>query len=282
MSPKSGSWLHNNLNRHWKSYSQRLRQCQCRASADAVHKLRTATRRLLALIELLQCLAPHPSLKRLRKTLKYQLDNLDPLRDTQVMRQRIGDLIYDHPQLTNFLHHLYVEEQRLLIATDANLNHFGQSKLRRPLKKAIDRTHRALIHENIQQRLMTVIDRLYQSALERYHLSNPQQLDSLHALRISIKKLRYSLELTQSVLAPLPEPVHFKMQLYLDRLGDIQNAQVLEHTLNAYYVADYPETLHAFFHSHQQALINDYLAIQATLQEFWRADAQTPFPWDSQ
>jgi len=80
----------------------------------------------------------------------------------------------------------------------------------------------------------------------------------------------------------LPEPVHFKIQVYLDRLGDIQNAQVLEYKLNAYYQADFPETLRPFFHSHQQTLINDYLAIQATLQEFWRADAQTPFPWDSQ
>jgi CHAD domain-containing protein len=282
MSAKADSWLHTNLKRQWKSYSQRLRQCQHRASGDAVHKLRTATRRLVSLIELLQRLTPQPSLKRLRKTLKSQLDTLDQLRDTQVMRQGIGNLVYDHPELTPFLHHLYVEEQRLLMATDENLNHFGHRKLRRPLKKAIDRSYRALSHDTIQHRLITVIDTLYHIALERYQCSNPQQPASLHALRISLKKLRYSLELTQSVLPAMPDQVLFKIQTYLNKLGDIQNAEVLENTLNAYYDADFPKPLRQFFLSNHQTLINDYLAIQDTLHEFWRADAQQPFPWDTQ
>ena len=280
MNRHPGPWLRNNLERHWKSYRKRLRQCQHRASEDAVHKLRTTTRRLLALIELLQQLAPHPSLKRLRKTFKAQLDELDHLRDTQVMRQTISDLINEQPNLSDFLHHLYIEEQRLLIVTDVALNRFDQAKLRRPLQKAVDRCQRALAHQHIDQRLMTVIDTLYQSAMERHRHSDATQPATLHALRISIKKLRYSLELAQAVLPPLPDSLLPKIQDYLNKLGDIQNARVLQHALKTFYDADFPEALCHFLDPH--TLINDYLMTHDAFHDFWRADSQQSFPWETE
>jgi hypothetical protein len=67
-------------------------RCQAAFSAESVHDLRIAVRRMLALVERLQAIEPQPRLKKLRRDFKAQLDSLDDLRDTQVLLAELAAL----------------------------------------------------------------------------------------------------------------------------------------------------------------------------------------------
>src|SRR5215217_2026338 len=73
------------LEDRWKKYRKELKRCREELSFEAVHDLRTATRRILAIIQLLNSISPRPRLRKLEHSFKDQLDLFDDLRDTQVI-----------------------------------------------------------------------------------------------------------------------------------------------------------------------------------------------------
>ena len=72
------------LDRRWKNYRAELKRCRTEFSNEAVHDLRTAARRMLAFIQLLNYISPRPRLLKLNHAFKEQLDEFDDLRDTHV------------------------------------------------------------------------------------------------------------------------------------------------------------------------------------------------------
>ena len=87
------------LDSRWRSYRERLRQCQEKFSEEAVHELRVATRRLLAQFILLSCVAPSTALEKARRILKRRLAALGDLRDAQVQRLFIEEKAASFPEL---------------------------------------------------------------------------------------------------------------------------------------------------------------------------------------
>ncbi len=269
MPSSDGAWLNNTVGSHWQKYRKRLKSCRHQASEDAVHKLRISTRRMLGLIKLLQLLTPHASLRKLRKSLKAQLDGFDELRDIQVMRLEISATVTDLPELAPFLHHLHVTEQRLLMQTPAFIQTLSKQKLRRKLKKAGARCRRSLNGANISDKVLTVIDTLYQKALERHQVVDPSQPATIHSLRISVKKLRYTLELAQTLITDLPANHLQALQTDLTRMGEIQNSAVLLDTLNNFFDTDVPDSVRQHYLARQHTQLNDYLAHKDDLRAFF-------------
>ena len=85
------------LDARWKKLRAELKICRNEFSEEAVHDLRVATRRLLALFDLLRVLIPRKRVQKIRRALKDQLDELDDLRDTQVLLADISEFIQDIP-----------------------------------------------------------------------------------------------------------------------------------------------------------------------------------------
>src|SRR5262245_44734250 len=94
--------LSDSLAERWDKYRAQLKTCKDELSEEAVHDLRVATRRLLAVMDLLRILDPHPRVKKVRRVLKDQLDSLDELRDTQVMLVDISESMTEFPDLQRF------------------------------------------------------------------------------------------------------------------------------------------------------------------------------------
>ena len=94
------------LEQRWKNYRAELKRCRAEFSNEAVHDLRVATRRMLALIQLLNSISPRPRLQKLTRAFKYQLDEFDDLRDTQVILAEISEILQELPQLQDFQKHL--------------------------------------------------------------------------------------------------------------------------------------------------------------------------------
>src|SRR5687767_12035861 len=93
------------LDKRWKKYRAELKRCRAEFSNEAVHDLRVAARRMLALIQLLNSIAPRPHLQKLNRAFKNQLDEFDDLRDTQVILAEISETIKELPQLQKFQYH---------------------------------------------------------------------------------------------------------------------------------------------------------------------------------
>ena len=87
------------LDSRWRSYCEQLRHSQQQFSEEAVHQLRVATRRLLAQITLLSCVAPSAALEKARRILKRRLAALGDLRDAQVQRLFIEQKAVSFPEL---------------------------------------------------------------------------------------------------------------------------------------------------------------------------------------
>src|SRR5512138_3477113 len=73
------------LDQRWKNYRAELKRCRAEFSNEAVHDLRSAARRMLALSQLGISVAPRPRLERLNRAFKDQLEEFNHLRDTPLV-----------------------------------------------------------------------------------------------------------------------------------------------------------------------------------------------------
>lgn len=274
-----GDWLAEAVASQWQQYRKRLQACRHQASEDAIHKLRTSIRRLLALIGLLQFLLPQPELDKLRKALKAQLSEVSELRDIQVMRLETSALITEFPQLEPFLHQLHLRELQLLIQLPTMMAAWRSGKSSRKINKIIARCRRHALAEPLSAQIMACIDDFFLLAKQREAMLETCDLKSFHKLRIAIKKLRYSLELSAELLPAFPEHHLSIIKTYLDYLGDMQNATVYLAALNDALGAEVPEAISKHIQQRQQDLLTAFLAQKHLLASFWRQDADHALPW---
>ncbi|WP_367154990.1 CHAD domain-containing protein [Methylomonas sp. HYX-M1] len=268
------------LERHWAKHLSRLQACRNQASESAVHKLRISLRRLLAFIELLQILAPDPALRKLRKDLKSQVDGFDELRDTQVMLADLLDL-NALPEIAPFLAYLRANERRLLAAIPRQLHVLDSNSQELLLAKVQKRVLPALREMNLPRACLAAIDAVYAVALQRYRAIDAQQPQTLHKLRIALKKLRYLLITASELLPPLPDGHLASLQTYLTLLGDIQNSCVRREYLNRYFGHQPPPALAEIFAERHQLLLDAFWLERPKIATFWRLSDKHPWPWDN-
>ena len=91
-----------------------LERCKVEFSNEAVHDLRIAVQKAMGIVQLLNSMFPRARLQKINEAFEAQLDDLDGLRDTQVILAEISETIQELPQLHNFhKHQRMVEEKKL-------------------------------------------------------------------------------------------------------------------------------------------------------------------------
>lgn len=276
-----GKKLLHALDSLWVKYQKRLTDCNYQPTEDAVHKLRISLRRLLALIELLKSLSPHPSLQKLRKNLKTQLDAFDELRDTQVMLLEITAKQESLPELLPFSQQLQLNEQRLLAQTPTILETLDKAKLQARLNKAHCHLSHTFGKTSLIPQILTVIDDTYQVAMQRYLAIDVTQPDTIHRLRIAVKRLRYMLEAGQTLLPPMPQNHIEQLQAYLTRMGEIQDSSVLLRNLKAFFGGQMPTSIQGYYQHRHSTILSAFISKREQIEQFWRPSANQAFPWES-
>ncbi|WP_020482955.1 CHAD domain-containing protein [Methylomonas sp. MK1] len=269
MQNTGGKLLLDALERHWRQYRKRLKACRQSANEDNVHELRVSTRRLLALIELLQALAPQNTLLRIRKSLKKQLDGFDQLRDTQVMLFESAKSLPILPELEPFLAHMHRCEQRLLLENQSFIASLYQPKLRRKLKKAGKYFKTQTADIDLELAVSSAVHDIYGVVTNRYQKLDPANPASIHHLRIAVKKLRYTLLATQSVDSEIAKTELNRLKNYLTCMGNIQNSVVLLNTMEAFFKHKIPVTIKQHYSQQQQELVNTFINQRESIIEFW-------------
>jgi CHAD domain-containing protein len=274
--------LLNALEQRYDKYLKERKRCKEEFSEEAVHDLRVATRRLLAFIELLRALVPQPRLQKLHKAFKVQLDNLDDLRDTQVMLAEISEMIETLPTLKPLQKSLQKQEQRLLKHAARDIRSFKLKEVATRLDKVRALVAAPNFAAELTARLFSVVDDIFETVSQRKGRVDPAQPASIHRVRVAFKKFRYMIEIIHPILPRFPQSHLKRMHAYQTLMGDIQDAEVLLHTVREFATAHAsydPQAVVNFYEHHHAAVIATYIENMNELAYFWRATPESDFPW---
>jgi CHAD domain-containing protein len=272
------------LDQRWKNYRVELRHCRSEFSNEAVHDLRTAARRMLAIIWLLNSISPRPRLQKLNRAFKDQLDEFDDLRDTQVVLAEISETLQELPQLQAFQDYLQGVEKGLLKTLRKKLkiiDLFDVSKRIRRLRESL----KAEADSNGDLVLQTVqaVDDAFLIAKQRQNWINPAQANTIHRVRIAFKTFRYMVEIVHPLLHDFPSGNLKQMHDYQSLMGEIQDVEVIMQALaDAPMQASSfdPEPVRYYYELCHAQAISAYMQSMNQLDTFWRPAPDQPFPWE--
>ncbi|MCC7449570.1 MAG: CHAD domain-containing protein [Anaerolineae bacterium] len=209
-------------------------------ASDPIHDMRVATRRLRSALALFSPFYHKHTIKPFRKTLAKVADALGAVRDMDVFRHKTKDYAESLPEaareglqplLDDTQHRIDEAYQTLIDTLDSHsYQHFLTAFadfVTTPEKGA-----RAFADEDqpvpylVRHVIPPLIYEKY-AAVRAYEtgLANAP-LDTLHALRIETKRLRYALEAFAEVLGPEAKQVIDAAKALQDHLGDLQDARV--------------------------------------------------------
>ena len=271
------------LENRWQTFRSELKRCQKEPGEEAIHDLRVATRRLLALVDMLSAFSPHRRLGKLRGAFKDQLDDLDNLRDTQVMLVEVTETLGNLPGLAPFQAYLIKREKRLLRSTAKDVKSFKS----RGIRKRLDSTHKALLKAekgiNQQMELLQIVDDAYETTLRRFQSIEPAQPETIHRVRIAFKKFRYMVEIVHPLIPNFPDNNFKHMRAYQDMMGDIQDLEIFLSVFDDFADKDAsydPEPVRRFYQQHHTEAVNAFVEGMHQINTFWRPAPDSPFPWE--
>ncbi len=198
---------------------------------DPVHDLRVALRRCRSLADGLMVLDPDPSWKRMKKAGKKLFQALGELRDMQVMQEWIeklsgtGDITdpaAGDPVAVKLLEHVHAREAECKQRAFKDLHQFDRKQWRqwsRTLPKRAARVRPgSVVYLHLALEKWTAAYDLHKQALR----SRSQV--ALHALRIGIKRFRYTVE---NFLPRQHEQWGNDLKELQDLLGEVHDLDVL-------------------------------------------------------
>jgi len=269
------------LDRRWNRYRRQYKRCQKHCSEKSVHQLRVETRRVLALLDLLEVALPSSALDFARKGLKSLFKKFSKLRDTHVQ----GNAVHQHlplfPEAAPFNSWLAKQEKRLV---DRASTEIKRAKLRK-VKKAIetvqtdllDLTRRGSESDLAAKKLIAAAAQAYQEAHTLKVRIDPADSQTIHRTRVAFKNFRYTVELLRPVL-PGATPGRLKaMQAYQTLMGRVQDVEVLTATFDRFCKRHPKKTRTIQIYRHhleceRAARISDYLLHRDRLDRFWPLD----------
>lgn len=271
------------LETRWKKFRAELKTCRADFSEEAVHDLRVATRRLLALFDLYRSILNHIRIQKIRRALKEQLDDLDDLRDTQVMLADISEFIQDLPSLQTFQKRLQKNEKKHLRKTRKRIQSRDPSQLKKRIEK-ISAMLADLPAELLREQILTATDERFARVLQAHDAVDLENIPSIHKLRIAFKKFRYTIEIINPLLTNFPATNFERMHAYQSMMGDIQDLEVASQTFAELTDASQPdlEPVTNHYASRLRTAVFRFVEDKGEAFTFWRNTPDQPFPWEKQ
>jgi len=282
LKPDIARLLPDALENGWGNYHLELMRCRQEASIDAIHDLRVATRRMLAIIQLLNSISPRPRMRRMIRLFKDQLDQLDQVRDTQVVLAEVVKISEELPQLKEFQTHLQSIEGKLLRDLPKKIDKFETSRIARQLlriRESIDEQK----NENVELQVMQAVDDAYLLTRQRLGLVDLAHPGTIHRVRIAFKSFRYMLEIIHPVVRGFPAGYLKRMNHYQSLMGEIQDAEVFIQTFgdfSKHASVPEPEPVRRYYGRRHAQAISAFVEEIHQLDTFWCPAPDQPFPWE--
>jgi CHAD domain-containing protein len=217
----------------WKNFSEAWKKARGKASEKSVHHLRVSARRLIAILELTHSLSKKGVIPKSQKRFKKVLKRMGPLRDVQVQLQGISHL-KQSGLIVDFKRTLERRERREIEAIQDDLRSRTKRRLNEGVKDV--RTEFARLDEKLDDaRVQQTVERALKSRQNEFMRKgrqfDPSNGETLHEMRIALKKLRYTLEAAQPVLGNSATERVREMQGFQQLLGDTRDTELLRNEL---------------------------------------------------
>jgi CHAD domain-containing protein len=215
---------------YWDQLRRSWKDVRRDASEASIHDLRVASRRLGAALGLVESILQEVSASKARRRLKKLMEKLGPLRDVQVQigivkkwRRKGGvekfkELLQRTERRESGRIHRYLSADRKGGIRQA-LKAF-EGKASKPLKEMPAETIKARIEESLNTQRADL-----EVARKNLVRTDPK---SLHALRRTARKLRYSLEAASSAIGAAPEAEVHRLRQLQTSLGHQRDLQILK------------------------------------------------------
>lgn len=269
-------WLERTIRKQWKGYRKGLKQCQAELTEEAIHDARVEARRLLSSVELLAGFIPAALVKRLERGIKRQLDVFGGLRDTQVQLRLAAEMRQSFPAARPFCAYLRRREERLIKSTRREVKRIKVRRLGKLLaacRAEAEARRKKCAPEKAVARLLRSVGRAFARASQLRARIDPRDTATIHRTRVAFKKFRYMVETLMGFL-PAPDRAYREaMHHYQTMMGDIQDAEVLQQTLEKYLqkqaAPEAAQLLRAEVLRRRQRLIETYLSAAGQMRGFW-------------
>jgi len=277
-------FLLESLSDRWNAYRRKLRSCRLVFSEEAVHDVRVATRRLLAVLDIARTLEPHRRIQRVRRALKKQLDDLDDLHDIQVILVKTAETIETLPELRPLQVFLEKRVEQLLGSAAMRVGATRPSDLKKRMKKIRRALKKDIRDPSVSARLLRVVDTAYSATMTAYGQMDASALASIHRLRIAFRKVRYTIEIIHPLVPAFPEGHFIRMREYQSMMGDIRDTGLLLAAVPDCAAQDAsfdPAPVRRFYEERHTRLISSYVERKGEVASFWRAASDQSFPWEA-
>src|SRR6266487_2305163 len=270
------------LDQRWKNYRAELKCCRMEFSNEAVHDLRSAARRMLAILRLLNSISPRPRLEKLNRAFRDQLDEFDGLRDTQVILAEISETIQELPQLQVFQDYLQGVEKDLLKTLRKKLkviDLFDVSKRIRRMRGSL----KTQSNDDLVSQIFQAVDDEFLIVKQRQNWINPAQASTIHRVWIAFKTFRYMVEIINPLLPDFPFENLKRMNDYQSLMGEIQDVEIIMQALAdapVHASAFDPEPVRHYYEGCHAEAISAYMEAMNQLDTFWRPAPDQSFSWE--
>ena len=225
------------LEQKWVQYEIALREFQTKPTRRAVHDLRVAIRRLIAILDLIHKFIPQNNVNLVKERLNDQVSGLSDLRDIQVQISTIRKILKEFPELKKFFKMLLDDEEKYLKRSKRTTTPAFVT----PLNSAIGRVQvslgarrASLSPDKAQNIVEEAVNNAFELVTKRLKELNPGEYKTIHRVRLAFKPFRCLLE-TFHPLLPSVETKQVKNALWLARtMGEIQDFDVLMKKLVEY------------------------------------------------
>jgi CHAD domain-containing protein len=269
------------LETRWENYRSQLKNCRDEFSEDAIHDLRVATRRILALIQLLNSISPRPRLKKMSRAFKDQLDEFDELRDTQVILGELTGILQELPQLEAFDTYLRSHEEEMLQDLQKKLKKRDPSEITSWIRKTQDSLDEEANAE-LEPQILDAVDEAFLVVRQRLSWVDLTRSATIHRVRVVFKAFRYMVEIVYPLVKDFPPAILKQMNEYQTWMGNIQDTEVFASTLADFTAtAPFPdqEAVQRYYEKRRSEAISAFVDAMDQLHTFWRPAPDQPFPW---
>jgi CHAD domain-containing protein len=207
-------------------FESNFKICKNYADEDAVHDVRVALRRLISLASFLDSINDSSTLKSFRKRAKKYQKLFSPVRDVHVTLKFLETSKLKQFEVSDFISYLQeirsAEEENLL----QTLKETKASTLINYKEALLNSATSVSSDLQIEKRLLVVIDDAYLNLIDKLLKINPNQFETLHAVRIALKDFRYKMDIISLSNIEYQAIVNHTKKLQ-DNLGEIQDLRVL-------------------------------------------------------
>jgi CHAD domain-containing protein len=270
------------LTQRWDKFGVRLRRCRTDFTEENIHDLRVSMRRMMALLAMCKAVLPTVRSRGLRRELKFHLDSLDEVRDTQVTLLFLKKHFRRQASAIPLTTYLLLQETHLLRQLGFEIAQIEDGLLSEKVFALRSFLETTLTGTGVAEQILAVVDEAFAEVQWKKVNVIPDNPTSFHPMRITFKKFRYMLEVAEPLVPPMPLTRLRTLHRYQGMMGNIQDMVVFLGFLD-HFGAENPQfdltPVRNFAIQKRDERIEYFNARINQLNRYWRKSPSVRFPW---